>query len=74
MEDERMVQQALHHISENRVEGDLLMDVPPSLSWDELRNLALNRDAWRVRVHNLANGNGVEIKMNDALTGRKAPL
>ena len=37
---ERMVQQTLRHIAENREEGDLLMDVPPSLTWTELQEMA----------------------------------
>ena len=67
-----MVKQALRHISEHRREGDLLMDVPPSLSWAELCQVAANRDAWRAKVHSLRNGSAVSVTMNNSLPGRRA--
>ena len=73
MAPDRLVSKALHHIAENRSEGDLLMDAPRYHSWEELRSSAQNRDAWRRRVHQLRHGSGVTVTMNDNLPGRKAP-
>ena len=63
MDPHRMVQQAARHIHENRSTGDLLMDVPPKLTWEELRSLASNRDGWRDRVRSLREGPRVQIIM-----------
>ena len=71
---ERMVQKALRHIVENREEGDLLMDVPPSMTWSELQALTADRVGWRRRVHRLRYGPRVEVIMNNSLPGCKAPL
>ena len=73
MDPARMVHQALRHIAENREEGDLLMDVPPAMTWSELLKLAANRDGWRKRVRNLRDGPKIEITMNNSLPGCKAP-
>ena len=43
---------------------DLLMDLPIKLSWDELLEIAKNRDGWRHRVHALRNSNEVSITIN----------
>ena len=69
---ERMVNQSLRHIAENTTDGDLLMAVPPAMTWTELQALVTNRDGWRQRVHNLRYGPKIEITMNDALPGCKA--
>ena len=69
----RMVHKALKHISENRTKGDLLMDVPQQLSWEEMRKLTENRDGWRQRVQSLRNGSNVTVTMNDSVSGCKAP-
>ena len=45
-----MVKKAVKYIYDNRLEGDLLMDIPARLSWYELEKLAENRDVWRARV------------------------
>ena len=50
----RMVYKTLKHISENRTKGDLLMDVPQQLSWEEMRELAENRDDWRQRASTIS--------------------
>ena len=57
------------------------MDVPPALTWTELKELASNRDGWRRRVHDLRHGAaggasigasiGVSITMNNSLPGCK---
>ena len=73
MDPNRLVSKALHHIAENREEGDLLMDAPRYHSWEELRSSAQNRDGWRRRVQLLRHGNGVTVTMNDDLPGCKAP-
>ena len=71
---ERMVHQTLRHIvPKNRTEGDLLMDVPPVMSWSDLQALTANRDGWRRRVRNLFYGPKIEITVNNSLPGRKAP-
>ena len=67
MTEDRMVQQALRYIADNRREGDLLSDTPPSFSWPELQSLAANRDAWRSMVHKLSHGNQVVVTINGAL-------
>ena len=36
--------------------GDLLMDIPCNISWDELKDMAANRKAWRKRVHAIKTG------------------
>ena len=72
MPPDRLVSKALHHISENRADGDLLMDAPPYHSWEELRLSAQNREAWRRRVHHLRHGNGITVTMNNNLPGCKA--
>ena len=73
MNPDRMVHKALRHISENRSEGDLLMDVPDKFSWNELKALTSNRDGWRQRVQALRKNTGVTIVMSDSLPGRLTP-
>ena len=59
-----MIHQAAKFIVENRSEGDLLMDVPQQYSWDELKQLAANRDYWRLaRVKALTEGLEVHVDM-----------
>ena len=62
---DRMIYMALKHMHTHRSEGDLLMDTPPELTWDELVQLAsgdVGRDRWRQRVCNIANGNKVIVE------------
>ena len=64
---ERLLHLAVKHIHQNRVQGDLLSDVP-NFEWEELKQLANNRDAWRDMVRNLRDGNGVHIVMAPSST------
>ena len=53
LEPDRMIHQALFYMHMNRSEGDLLMDTPRHLTWDELVKLAsgdAGRIRWRQRV------------------------
>ena len=61
---DRMIHRAARHVAENRSEGDLLMDVPKNYSWEELKQLAGNRDYWRLRVKALREGSGVKVSIN----------
>ena len=53
MQDERMVKWSLFHIYENRQLGDMLMDIPPGLSWTQLQKMAADRLGWKKRVQKL---------------------
>ena len=50
MDEHRYVKKAVQHIFTNRQEGDLCMDAPVVSSWQDLINLAQDRDTWRDRV------------------------
>ena len=47
---DRLIRKALRVIYDNRQEGDILMDVPSSVSWEELEEVAADRDKWRLLV------------------------
>ena len=49
--EERLIKETLKVIYDNRQEGDILMDVPEELSWDQLQKQANDRDLWRARVY-----------------------
>ena len=53
LEEQRLVKQAVRHIFENRRDGDLLMDVRPDITWDELQAQANNRREWRRSVEKM---------------------
>ena len=53
LNEKRLVHQALHHIHDNPQPGDMLMDVPSGKTWELLKSLADDRDAWRSMVHAL---------------------
>ena len=61
-----MVYKVVRHIHENRVEADLLMDVPARLSWGDLKELTANRHSWRKRVFSLLT---VTVTINPSLPG-----
>ena len=63
MDKRRLIHQAVRHMSDHRTTGDLLMDVPTRYSWAELKELAANRDYWRIRVKVLREGSGVSVTM-----------
>ena len=44
------LKKTLRIIFDNRQEGDILMDVPPDLTWKLLEKLAADRDGWKERV------------------------
>ena len=37
-------------IYDNRQEGDILMDIPNGVSWEELEETAADSDKWRLLV------------------------
>ena len=47
----RTIRQAVFSMYKDPQEGDLLMDVPSSSTWHELRTYALNKEYWRERVN-----------------------
>ena len=78
MDPQRLVHKAVQYMSANRSEGDLLMDVPATLSWEELKLLAANRDGWRLRVNAIKEGPRFHVTMNHSAptayaTRRKLP-
>ena len=52
MPERRMIHKAVKMQYANRAEGDLLMDAPPTSSWEELKAMAFADDKkeWRRRV------------------------
>ena len=44
MPEKRMIQKAVKMLCANRTEGDLLMDVPDTDNWEELKSLAFADD------------------------------
>ena len=50
MNDQRLVKRAAFHIFTHRQEGDLCMDAPAVASWEDLVDMAKDRDVWRGRV------------------------
>ena len=57
MGDNRLVKQGLQQTYENRQEGDILMDVQPTSSWEELVRLAADRKQWRDRARTIRESN-----------------
>ena len=47
---DRLIRKALRTIYDNRQEGDILMDIPVNMSWEELEEVAADRDKWRLLV------------------------
>ena len=72
MSHHRMVRKAAQHIHSNPKKGDLMMDTPAGYSWQELVQLASNRDNWRARVQRLKQPSRVEVTMNPDAPGAKA--
>ena len=67
----RLVQQALHHIFDNRAEGDLLMDAPHAETWEELQEMAEDRIEWRDKVNRIK-FTVVTRNKNEQRKGKKA--
>ena len=57
-----MLHKAVQLLHTDRQEGDLLMDAP-DYSWDELKMMAANRDAWRYLLVNSIRGPRLDIAM-----------
>ena len=55
--EERMVKKAVRVIFDNRQEGDLLMDVPADMGWDELEVWGNDKSAWESRYKTLRSSN-----------------
>ena len=53
LDNKRLIKQALKVIYDNRQEGDILMDVPQELNWQQLQEMAEDKNGWRARVHTL---------------------
>ena len=51
-EEERLIKRALQHTHAHRQEGDILMDVPDDLSWEELIKLVKEEkgNVWKSMV------------------------
>ena len=64
----RLIQKVVHYIFDNKSDGDLLMDVSPKWSWDELKELAQNRIGWRQRVRAIKSGTRVAVDISSADT------
>ena len=45
-----MLKRAVRHIHEHRQEGDILMDVPENMDWEELTTLTSEKDTWKAMV------------------------
>ena len=50
MDDERLVKQTLKVIYDNSQEGDMLMDVESTESWEQLVETAKDRKSWKKKV------------------------
>ena len=61
MAENRLVHKALLYIYNNPQSGDLLMDTQAD-TWNALKKQARNRDAWRLRVSNVAASNTTSLK------------
>ena len=64
MDESRMVHKAVKLIHASRTPGDLLMDAP-DYTWEELKQLAANRDSWRSIV-NAIKGPRVHIQLTNS--------
>ena len=53
VKEERLIKKAIRHTHAYRQPGDMLMDIDPSISWDELVKMAQDRDSWKLRVRGL---------------------
>ena len=50
MDPKRLVHRTVHYLFDNKTEGDLLMNVPPKQSREQLKELVSNRFGWRQKV------------------------
>ena len=55
MDDERLVLRTVKTLYNNRDEGDILMDVPETKDWEELRELATDVKGWKQNVRKIKN-------------------
>ena len=62
----------VHYLFDNRSEGDLIMDVLPKWTWDELKELVQNRAGWRQRVRAVKSDAGVTVGITSSGTPAKA--
>ena len=58
---DRLLQRVVHHVYDNRCEGDILSDTPQIESWDELKMWSADRKQWRIRVRETRSKVGVTI-------------
>ena len=69
--EERLIKKAIRHIHANRQSGDMLMDIDPNISWDELVKKAQDRDSWKLRVRILKQAAKAR-QWKEATTAKKA--
>lgn len=53
VKEERLVKKAIKHTHACKKQGDMLMDIDPRTSWEDLVLTAQDRDSWRIRVRGL---------------------
>ena len=46
LDEDRLLQRAVHHVYNNRCDGDILSDAPRTESWAELKMWDVNREKW----------------------------
>ena len=51
--EERLIKKAIRHTHAYRQQGDMLMDIDYGTSWEDLVDMAQDRDAWKLRVAGL---------------------
>ena len=64
MTPERMVHRAVQHMFHNREDGDLLMDAPKARTWQELCDMARQRDKWQRQVQRVKEGGTMRWRDN----------
>ena len=61
LDEDRLLQRAVHHVYNNRCDGDILSDAPRTESWAELKMWAADREKWRTRVRETRSKVGVTV-------------
>ena len=65
----RMLRQAIYEMYKTPQTGDMLMDVPETETWKELRAYARDRDYWRTRVRALRQPRVTTVTLGSHLEG-----
>ena len=61
LDEDRLLQRAVHHVYNNRCDGDILSDAPRTDSWAELKMWGADREKWRTRVRETRSKVGVTV-------------